>query len=81
MKKLKLELEDLSVESFVPGRGSSLRGTIQGNQEEVLEPDTGDTGGETYDAVCGEADYAGSGLFSCLWHHSCQPRCTGGSTC
>lgn len=78
MKKLKLE--DLSVESFVPGRGSSLRGTIQGNQEEVLEPDTGDTGGETYDATCGEADYAAT-IFTCRWEYSCLPKCTGASTC
>jgi hypothetical protein len=81
MKKLKLDLDDLSVESFASGRALSLRGTVQGrDQEDQLEP-IGETGGETYDEFCGGTDYAATRFFSCLWQYSCQPRCTGGSTC
>lgn len=74
MKKLKLELEDLSVESFVSGLSLPVDGTVQGHdQEDVLEPDTG---GDTYDVYCGEG-YAvtdrSQSTCPCNW--SCLRNC------
>ena len=79
MNKLKLNVEDLSVESFAPAETPRDRGTVQGHDsEEVLLP-ADDT--QSYDMVCGGADYAGSvycSRFTCPWNFSCRNNCSFG---
>jgi hypothetical protein len=77
MKKLKLNPEDLSVESFASGRTLSFRGTVQGRDlEDQLEP-IGETGGDTYDVFCGGEDYAATNRSrsTCPCNWSCLRNC------
>lgn len=52
MRKLKLQLDDLAVQSFSPAPARGVRGTAVGHNQELLPaPDTG--GGEPYDTEPG----------------------------
>ena len=60
MRKLRLDLEDLDVQSFDTGEASGTRGTVQGLEVTVLRCDTGPTGCEgantcalSCDGACG----------------------------
>lgn len=84
MKKLKLNLEDLSVETFVSGGTLLGRGTIKGRDvEEVLEPIDDTTGGETYDIYCGEGDYTATNRSrsTCPCNFSCLRNCSFNGPC
>jgi len=79
MKKLRLNLEDLSVESFSPSANPRGRGTVQGNVEEPVD------GGESYDLACEGGKYAvGSNYcsrYTCPYNFSCVRNCSADGPC
>lgn len=60
MKKLKLQVDDLAVESFSPGRGADPRGTVRARGEDCTQGDTCVC--HTAYAVCGTGPAT---IFSC----------------
>jgi hypothetical protein len=72
--KLKLDLDDLSVETFVSGVSLPVGGTVRGHDQDALEADTGDT----YDLYCGDGDYAATHLSqsTCPCNWSCLKNCS-----
>jgi hypothetical protein len=65
MKKLKLEVEDLRVETFDTKGGTGDRGTVVGHSTYVITKDaelcdTAGSGCDTGDGVCGAGTYGGA---------------------
>ena len=70
MKKLKLNLEDLSVESFAPAALPRGRGTVQGNEQEQAE-------GEWYELEAEAYARTDRSRFTCPCNFSCLRNCSG----
>lgn len=74
MKKLRLQLENLQIESFATGNGEADRGTVEGHVSTLC---TG--GGRTCDAgnTCGANDTCGdNGTCYISCNGSCPAPCT-----
>lgn len=84
MKKMKLDLDALAVESFdtAPGTGAG-HGTIRGHDSAPTEPEEPDTIAATCDCPPPGTNQTACGQFTCQW--SCDAGCSnvtcGGSTC
>jgi hypothetical protein len=87
MRKLKLSIEDLAVESLVTGETGGIRGTVRGaitynpqpENKQPLQNDWGDMGGGGGGGV-----YPGGGPAYASWDfivNTCLATCDGGGTC
>jgi hypothetical protein len=76
MKKIRLEIEALSVESFTPADAPALRGTVNGLASLYWE-DCHDT--ETFDGAygCGPTEQSCNGT---CYENTCHPGCGGGGS-
>jgi len=78
MKKLKLNLEDLSVVSFAPAGAPRDRGTMRGHlldeMDEMAVIETG--GGDSYDVACDAEYYATRSINTCPCNFSCLRNCS-----
>jgi hypothetical protein len=76
MRKLRLELDALIVESFAPVGGGGARGTVHGHVslywEDCLPSETCEGAGWP----CGPSEQSCAGT---CYVHTCQPGCGGGS--
>ena len=78
MRKLRLELDALTVETFAPADGAGARGTVHGHVslywEDCLPSETcGDAGWP-----CGPSEQSCNGT---CYEHSCQPGGCGSGGC
>ena len=83
-KKLRLNMDDLAVETFVPSAGVQVRGTVNGEQTGVPCPSTSLCGTNPIGCVDSQAPSYCASPESCDWTHcvnlSCVANCTA-NTC
>jgi hypothetical protein len=77
MRKLRLDLEELNVESFDTDDAAAARGTVMGNEEFSWSCLTDDAG-------CRTPGYASCDHTRCQWcssHPTCAPTCNFTACC